>query len=311
MKNVNPVDLTFEHISDLMRRLRLRAPLHPLITLVNYDKEQPDRNDSGKVLSLDFYKISFKHSFTGSIKYGPGSYDFKEGGLAFVGPRQLVTMSADEADYQGYALYFHPALLQGHPLAKTIRHRYGFFSYAVAEALFLSEKEKTVISALFGAIATELENNLDHFSTDVLLSQIELLLNHSNRFYNRQFLTRKHLHHDLIDRMDIYLAELLNTGEGIIHGTPSARQIAEHLNVSQRYLSDMLRSLTGMTTQQHIHLHLIQKAKELLSSTAMTTGEIAYRLGFEHPQSFNKLFKQKTNMTPAGFRGSAYDQEYC
>jgi AraC-like DNA-binding protein len=303
MNNGTGITLTFSNIADLMRRIGLPGPLHPLIALVNYDIITPDLSNAGNRFLLDFYKISFKNSFNGSVKYGPGTYDFKEGGLAFVAPNQLVEMTANSADYQGYALYFHPDLLYSYPLAQNM-NKYGFFSYAVAEALFLSEKEKAIITSLFEAIAFELTNNIDQFSQDVFVSQLGLLLDHSNRFYNRQFLTRKPLNHDLITRMYNYLTTWNNDGNGLLNGTPSAQEIATHLKVSQRYLSDMLKSLTGKTTQQHIHLQLIEKAKELLATSTLTTAEIAYRLGFEHPQSFNKLFKQKTKTSPALFRQS-------
>jgi AraC-like DNA-binding protein len=284
-----------------MRRLKLDPPAHPMITLVNYDQVKIDLSDAGSWFKLDFYKITFKKNFNGSVKYGPGTYDFKDGGMAFLAPGQVVRMSPNLGDYQGYALYFHPGLLDGHGLAQGI-HNYGFFDYAVAEALFLSEKEKQIMETLFNAIATELDNHIDQFSENVLVSQLELLLNHSNRFYNRQFLTRKNMHHDLISRMNIWLNGRFEGNDMVTNGLPSPQDIATHLNVSQRYLSDMFKTLTGKTTQQHIHLALIEKAKVLLNQTTMTTAEIAYHLGFEHPQSFNKLFKQRTSISPVQFR---------
>ncbi|SFS83030.1 helix-turn-helix domain-containing protein [Mucilaginibacter polytrichastri] len=293
--------LKFNNISDLMRRLLLDPPAHPMMALVNYDQVKIDLRDAGCWFMLDFYKITFKKDFNGSVKYGPGTYDFKDGGMAFLAPGQVVQMTADPGDYQGYALYFHPGLLDGHSLAKGI-HSYGFFDYAVAEALFLSEKEKQVLEMLFRAIATELDNHIDQFSENVLVSQLELLLNHSNRFYNRQFLTRKNMHHDLISRMHAWLNAHFEGAGTVINGLPSPQDIATHLNVSQRYLSDMLKALTGKTTQQHIHLALIEKAKGLLNHTTLTTAEIAYHLGFEHPQSFNKLFRQRTRVSPVQFR---------
>jgi AraC-like DNA-binding protein len=305
MKRGNSKTLTFDTISELMRGLGLDPPMHPLIALVNYDTQNVDLISAGSWFLLNFYKISFKENFNGSVRYGPGNYDFTEGGLAFLAPNQLVEMSADPDDYTGYALYFHMDLFRQYPLARQIQ-LYGFFSYTVSEALFLSEKEKNVISSLFGSIEAELANNIDPFSQDVLVSQIELLLNHSNRFYNRQFITRKASNHDLIDRMNTYLSESFDSGSILNKGLPSPSDIADQLQVSQRYLSDMLRSLTGKTTQQHIHLWLIEKAKVLLSQDLLTTAEIAYQLGFEHPQSFNKLFKQKTNLSPASFRQKIY-----
>jgi AraC-like DNA-binding protein len=299
--------LKFNSISDLMRRLKLDPPSHPMMTLVSYDQVKVDLRNAGSWFMLDFYKIAFKKDFKGSVKYGPGSYDFKEGGMAFLSPGQVVKMTADPEDYQGYALYFHPGLLASHSLAQGIHH-YGFFDYAVSEALFLSEKEKQIMETLFKAVAIELNNHIDQFSENVLVSQLELLLSHSNRFYNRQFLTRKNLHHDQISRMNNWLNERFDGTDTIINGLPSPQDIATHLNVSQRYLSDMLKTLTGKTTQQHIHLALIEQAKVLLNQTTLTTAEIAYHLGFEHPQSFNKLFKQRTKISPVQFRRDQLNQ---
>lgn len=291
----------FDNISALMERVGLPSPLHPLITLVNYDENKPILADAGSQYLLHFYKIAFKSRFNGKAKYGPGSYDFRDGGLAFVGPNQIVQLSDDLQEHEGYALYFHPDLFYRHALASRI-HRYGFFSYSVSEALFLSEKEKIVIKSVFESIATELGTQTDHFSLNVLVSQIELLLHHCDRFYNRQFLTRNVTHHDLIDQMNAFLNERLYNDYALVSGLPTAQEIAEQLKVSPRYLSDMLKSLTGQTTQQHIHLKMVEKAKEMLGSDRLTTADVAYALGFEHPQSFNKLFKQKTGMSPAAFR---------
>lgn len=289
----------FSSISDLLRQMGLPSPTHPLVALVNYDLTPIDLSDAGNWFVLDFYKITFKRTFEGSVKYGAGSYDFKEGGMAFLEPGQVVQKTNDPNDYEGYALYFHPDLLRRHGLAEKIHH-YGFFSYAVSEALFISEKEKATMNAIFQVIDTELNERIDQFSDEVIVSQLELLLNQSNRFYHRQFVMRKNSHHELIDRMNKLLSEYFENA--LVSGLPSPQAIAADLRVSQRYLSDMLKTLTGKTTQEHIHLLLIEKAKSLLQKNKLSTAEIAYRLGFEHPQSFNKLFKQKTNLSPAAFR---------
>lgn len=283
-----------------MRGLGLPKPLHPLVALVNHEVTKMSREYAGRNFLIDFYKISFKKHYRGQVKYGQGFYDFEEGGLAFLAPNQLVTMSADESVYEGYTLYFHADLIRNYQLYKTIG-RYGFFAYAVNEALFLSDKEKNVAASLFKSIAAELENNIDAFSQDILVSQIELLLNHSNRFYNRQFLTRKAQHHDLINRMETYLDDYLRSD---ISSLPAVQQVSDHLKVSPRYLSDMLKTLTGLSTQQYIHHKLIEKAKEQLSATRLSISEIAYRLGFEHSQSFSKFFKAKTSLSPLEFRQS-------
>lgn len=292
--------IIFKNISELIRELGMPKPLHPLVALVNYDITKISRENAGRSFLINFYKVSFKKHFKGQVKYGQGYYDFEEGGLAFLAPNQLVTMTGDESSYEGYTLYFHADLIRNYPVGKNI-HQYGFFDYAVNEALFLSEKEKNVISTLFESIAVELDNNIDAFSQDVLVSQIELLLNHSNRFYNRQFLTRKAVHHDLIRQLDAYLSLRF---ENDLNGVPTVQDVADQLHVSPRYLTDMLKSLTGQSTQQHIHDRLIEKAKMILSTTPLTIAQIAYKLGFEHPQSFNKLFKRTTSLSPGAFRKS-------
>ncbi|PSL23009.1 helix-turn-helix domain-containing protein [Chitinophaga ginsengisoli] len=299
MKAIDP-PIIYKSISELMRDMDMSRPLHPLVALVNYETEKGGRNLVGRKFLIDFYKISFKKEFRGQIKYGQGYYDFEEGGMAFLAPGQLVTMSSEESCLEGYTLYFHADLIRNYPLAKNIQ-QYGFFTYAVNEALFLSDKEKKVIAGLLENIADELNNNTDAFSQDVLVSQIELLLNYSNRFYNRQFLTRKAIHHDLISQMDSYLESRFADQSG---GIPTVPEVASHLQVSPRYLTDMLKTLTGQSAQQHIHDRLIERAKMILSSTRLTVAEIAYQLGFEHPQSFNKLFKRHTNLSPTVFRKS-------
>ncbi|SFF23370.1 helix-turn-helix domain-containing protein [Spirosoma endophyticum] len=292
-----------QSISELLRFLQLPKPMHPLVALVDYQDIRADTEHLGKGYVLNFYKISFKKHFAGQIRYGQGYYDFEEGGLSFTAPNQVIAAAEEEKDYSGYTLLFHPDFIRNYPLGKHIG-KYGFFAYSVAEALYLSDKEKKLIFPVFDAIAIELDTNIDHFSQDVLVTQIELLLNYSNRFYNRQFITRKVVHNDLIVEMESYLADFFEAEKSLFEGPPTVQQLADHLNVSPRYLSDMLRSLTGQTTQQHIHNKLIDRAKDILSTTNATIAEIAYQLGFEYPQSFNKLFKSKTKISPLEYRQS-------
>lgn len=295
---------TFRSIAELMRYLGQAGPAHPLVTLMQYAPDNIQIGNPGDRISMDFYKISFKTSFSGKVKYGQHYYDFQDGGLAFVAPRQILTVSPmEDKSYEGFSLFFHPDLLIRYPLMDRINH-YGFFHYSTSEALFLSEKEKKVISSLFASISYELNNNIDNFSQDILVSQLEQLLNYSNRFYHRQFITRKIVHHELITRMEQLLSAYLFGEKALMNGLPTVQSIADQLNVSTHYLSDMLRSLTGQNAQQHIHNKLIEKAKEMLSSSDLTVAEIAYQLGFEHPQSFSKLFKRKTSSTPLEYRQS-------
>lgn len=292
-----------QSISELLRILHLPKPMHPLVALVDYKDIRVDTSHLGKGYVLNFYKISFKKHFAGQIRYGQGYYDFEEGGLSFTAPNQVIAAAEEEKDYSGYTLLIHPDFIRNYPIGKNIV-KYGFFAYSVAEALYLSDKEKQVIFSVFDAIAIELDNNIDQFSQDVLVTQIELLLNYSSRFYNRQFITRKVVHNELIVEMESYLNGFFNSEKPLFGGPPTVQQVAAHLKVSPRYLSDMLRSLTGQTTQQHIHNKLIDRAKDILSTSNLTIAEIAYQLGFEYPQSFNKLFKNKTRVSPLEYRQS-------
>ena len=294
---------TLKSISQLMRELGLPAPSHPLIALVDYKDVSSSMPVMGQKLSIDFYKISFRPHFHGQTRYGQGYYDFEEGGLAFLKPKQVVFSPESIDDYTGFALYFHPDFIRNYPLATSI-HQYGFFSYDVMEALFLSAREKQTITNLFDTITNELDTNIDVFSQDVLVAQITLLLNYSNRFYNRQFITRKTVNHELITKLEALLHTYFEKKTGLHEGLPSVKDICSQLKLSQRYLSDMLKSLTGMNTQQYIHRIMIEKAKVKLSTTELSISEIAYELGFEHSQSFSKLFKNKTKVSPLEFRQS-------
>jgi AraC family transcriptional activator of pobA len=303
MKNVSKQPVIFNSISELHRALGLPKPLHPLVSLVDYSNIAVDTAELEKGMVFNFYKISYKQNFSGKVKYGQSHYDFDEGGLSFISPNQVITALEGEADYGGYTLLIHPDFISSYPLGKSIKN-YGFFSYGVNEALYLSEKEKQVIVGLFKNIEMELESAIDQISQDVLVSQVELLLNYSKRYYNRQFITRKTASSDLIVRFESLLADYFDTDRPLIDGLPAVDELAEALNVSAHYLSDMLRTLTGQNTQQHIHAKLIEKAKELLSASELSVAEVAYQLGFEHPQSFSRLFKSKIKLSPLAFRQS-------
>jgi len=293
----------FDSLSRLHKALDMPAPMHPLVSLINNAEGSIplDRLPSPHILS--FYKISYKMNFQGHFKYGQHYYDFDEGGMFFVSPNQITGAHGPISDQSGYTLLFHPDFLLGYQLAKKIKS-YGFFSYSVNEALHLSQKEKTTIISVFESIEEELKGRIDNFSQDVVISQIELLLNYANRFYSRQFITRKAASSDLLQKVEDILHNYFQSPQAQNRRLPTVQFLSEQLNVSASYLSDMLRSLTGQNTQQHIHNHLIEKAKEQLSTSQALISEIAYNLGFEHAQSFSKLFKLKTSMSPLDFRRS-------
>lgn len=286
-----------------MRYLEQPAPENPLIALGDYRTVSVKVMEKARKISIGFYKISFKTTFHGSIRYGQDKYDFQEGGLAFLKPHQVVFHESDIEVNEGYALFFHPDLIRNHPLGSTIQ-RYGFFSYEVNEALCLSAREKEIIAEIFGQIARELQQATDRYSKVVLISQIELLLNYSDRFYNKQFITRDIPNRELISKMEKLLHQYFEERKGLESGLPSVGLISHALHVSPRYLSDMLRALTGLNAQQYIQNTLIENAKQKLAATDLSVSEIAFELGFEHPQSFNKLFKKKTNQSPLEFRQS-------
>lgn len=302
MKKEEHIPHQFNSISELHRMLGLPKPLHPLVSLVDNTKIAVEKEILRLSFLLNFYKISYKTGLRGKIRYGQNYYDFDEGGMVFTSPNQLLAAEED-TEYKGYTLLVHPDFLRNYPLAKNIKD-YGFFSYAANEALHLSEKEKLIILNIFKNIEDELQSAIDDFSQDVIIAQIELILSYSNRFYKRQFITRKAANHDLLAKLETLLNDYFNKETALMKGIPTVQYVADELHVSTHYLSDMLRTLTGQNAQQHIHSKLIEKAKEILSISNLSVAEVAYQLGFEHPQSFNKLFKQKTNLSPLQFRQS-------
>lgn len=293
----------FDSLSRLHKALDMPAPMHPLVSLINNAEGTIPLERLPGPHILSFYKISYKMNFQGKFKYGQHYYDFDEGGMFFVSPNQITGQHAPLSDQSGYTLLFHPDLLLGYELARKIKE-YGFFSYAIHEALHLSEKEKITIISVFQSIEEELKSKIDNFSQDVVISQIELLLNYSNRFYSRQFITRRAVSSDLLQKVEDILQVYFRSANPQKQGLPTVQFLSSQLNVSSSYLSDMLRLHTGQNAQQHIHNHLIEKAKEQLSTTPASINEIAYELGFEHPQSFSKLFKLKTSVSPLDFRRS-------
>ena len=301
MKRTNPPP-SIHSISELHSLLRLPKPAHPLVSVVNCAEIPFEPGDLTFGFLNNFYILSIKKDFKGKLKYGQQYYDFDEGMMSFMAPGQWIAQHSG-TNLVGWSLIFHPDFIRNYPLAKTIRN-YGFFSYAVNEALHLSEKEEAMIVSLLQNIQQEYLSTIDAFSQPVIVSQIDLFLNYCNRFYNRQFITRSNANSDLLTRLEAVLSDFFNTGKLRETGLPTVQSISEQLNVSPTYLSDMLRSMTGKNTQQHIHDKLIEKAKEILTSTSLSVSEVAYQLGFEYPQSFNKLFKNKTKLSPLAFRQS-------
>lgn len=293
---------TFKTLSEFHQMSGLPKPEHPLVSLVDYGLVTYQTKEKEISWVQQFYSMGLKRNIQGKFRYGQQQYDFDEGLLSFVAPGQVVRISTENPEIRpsGWLLLVHPDFIWNTFLAKKIK-AYDFFGYAVNEALFLSEKEEQIIIGILKNIEREYHANIDAFSQNIIITQIALLFNYSERFYQRQFLTRKKSGHQLLERLENVLHDYFTnglTGKGL----PTAQYIAEKLHVSPNYLGSLLKTLTGQTTQQHIHEKLIEKAKERLSTTQLTVSEIAYELGFEQPQSFSRLFKAKTNQSPLEFR---------
>ena len=293
-------------IAEYHRMMDLQKPQHPLISVIKFEdiKRQPD--NAPKSIIHNFYSVALKKNSTAKLKYGQEDFDFDEGIMHFMSPKQVLTIESTtvkEFKHTGWLLLIHPDFLWNSPLAKKIR-QYEFFGYKVNEALHLSDKEEAMVIGIMKNIIKEYHSNIDKFSQDIIIAQIELLLNYADRFYNRQFLTRKVSNHKILSRLEDILINYFNSDTLLKQGLPTVQHISEALNISPNYLSGLIKALTGQSTQQHIHDKLIEKAKEKLSATNLSVSEIAYELGFEHPQSFSKLFKTKTNLSPLEFRQS-------
>ena len=284
----------------------LPAPQHPLISLFDYGKVECSTEVHHKSFVFDFYHISVKRTLGTKYKYGQSHYDFNNGVMFFIAPDQVFgiePITEIASPKSGWVLMIHPNFLWNTSLASSIK-RYEFFDYAVNEALFLSEKEEATINVIVKNIEQEYQSNIDEFSQNIIVSQIETLLNYSERFYQRQFITRKAGDHKVLEEVEKILNRCFNDEALAKNGLPTVAYVANLLNVSPTYLSSLLKSLTGQSTQQHIHNKLIEKAKRLLSTTDATVSEVAYQLGFEHPQSFSKLFKSKSGVSPLAFKVS-------
>jgi len=302
MKAANKDFQVLATVSDFTRYFGFPNPLHPLLTVIDLEQSRHQVAPTCPALRQS-YIISLKKNLRGAMQYGRQSYDFSQGVLGFYAPGQLCEGNdgLDISELSGWMLVFHPDLLHKYPLGKKILG-YGFFSYQVHEALHLSDREEQVLDELLRGIRREAEQPTDAFSQDVLVAQLEVLLSHANRFYHRQFLTRRPAEHDLLSRFEELLT--IYFAQPDEQPLPTVQHFADALHVSPAYLSDMLRTLTGQNTQQHIHYALIERAKQLLRSTSLTINETAFQLGFEYPQYFSRLFKRKTGLTPAAFRFS-------
>ncbi len=293
-------------IAEFHRLRNLPKPVHPLISVVRFEDMSGSATGCPTSVVHNFYSIALKKNFDQKIKYGQRDFDFDEGLMHCMSPKQVLTIKASvagEFKHSGWLLLIHPDFLWNTTLLQKIK-QYDYFGYQVNEALHLSEKEEVLVTELIEKIDQEYQSDIDSFSQSVLIAQIELLLTYTERFYQRQFIIRKKDNHRLLDELEILLSTCFTDGNLADKGIPTVQFIAEQLHVSANYLSRVLQQLTGQSTRQFIQDKLIDLAKEKLSTTNLSVNEIAYSLGFEHPQSFSKLFRNKTEMSPLAFRSS-------
>lgn len=298
-------DISTIHIKTLTQQHKLMGmekPRYPLFSIMRFEDFPKIVNDERVKKISDFYQIALKKDCPCKLKYGQSQYDFDEGVLSFFAPKQVSILDPGlEFPESGWLLTIHPEFMRSYPLSKKIK-TFGLFDYNTNEALMLSDEEQRSLEAIFEHIEREYKLPIDNFSQDVVIANMELLFTYSQRYYNRQFITRKPLHNELLEKADKILSAHFDNAVGI--GLPTASDLASQLNMSPKYLSDCLKQLTGQTTQQLIHEKLIDHAKDILTTTELSVSEIAFQLGFEYSQSFSKLFKNKTNQTPVEYRQS-------
>lgn len=298
------MEIYLKSVAQQHQLIGIGKPKHPLFSVLRFDDFPKIENEERVKLLSDCYQIALKKDCPCKLKYGQTHYDFDEGVMSFFSPKQVSILEPGTVlPTSGWLLIIHPDFFQTYAINHKLKG-YGFFDYAMTEALILSEDEEAAIEGIFRQIEKEYQLPIDTFSQDVLVANVDLLLTLCNRYYNRQFITRKPANQTLLDKVDKLLTDYLEAHEGAEKGLPTATFIAAQLNLSPKYLSDLLRQLTGRSIQQHIHDKLIEKAKEQLASTTLSVSEIAYALGFDYPQSFNKLFKNKTNTSPLEYRQS-------
>lgn len=275
--------------------------LHPLISLVDLSKSNPLKRSK---FTLGFYAVIIKETHCGDLRYGNQYYDYAEGTVVFFGPGQIITNEPEGELHQPYgtAMIFHPDLIKGTSLGKQI-HEYSFFSYQSHEALHLSEKEKETVNACFGNIASEIGQNIDRHSKKLIVANLELLLKYCSRFYDRQFITREHVNHGIIEQFEQKLNEYLLGEKLKNNGLPTVAYFANELHLSPNYFGDLIKRETGKTALEYIQLQLIDLAKERIFDTAKSLSEISYDLGFKYPQHFTRFFKQKVGVSPNEYRG--------
>lgn len=293
----------FNSIEALTKSLGGKCIRHPMIELFDLSESEIAESNVNKRVVSSLYSITIKTKTSVPFRYGRKICDFSTGTVFGFAPEQAVSIEYGhkKGDVEGFALYFHPDFLLGTNLYNSIKN-YGFFSYDINEALHLSKAEQDSLKEILDKIDQELNQNIDDFSKDILVANIGLLLSYINRYFNRQFITRKHENQAIVDRVkqaiDDYLIKQLQTDNGL----PAVEYLARELFLSPGYLSDLLKKEVGKTAQEFIHISLLDKAKQALLASDKSVAEIAFSLGFDYPQYFSRLFKQKVGLSPVAYR---------
>jgi AraC-like DNA-binding protein len=288
-------------ITEAHQLLGLESPKHPLISIFRHTKQMnTDFNDMK--LSSNLFYIALKDKISGGFKYGRNTYDFQEGTLIFVAPNQILTPEETLVlDFEGWSILFHPDLIRNSELGNAINN-YSFFNYDVMEALHLSNTEKQGLTDCVNKIENEINQNMDKHSQELIIHNLESILKYSSRFYDRQFYTRANLSKDYLSKFEAFIKAYFDNNNQLEKGIPTVKQCGIEMNMSGHYLSDLLKNETGKSLIEHLHLQLIDRAKNSLLSTNDSVSQIAYSLGFGYPQYFSKLFKSKTGMSPSKYR---------
>ncbi len=289
----------FETVSDY-NAFNNNETLHPLISVVDLSKADPRE---GSRMYFGFYTIFLKDVKCGDLTYGRHTYDYQEGTLVFLAPGQVAGVNTNGETYQpkGYALVFHADLIHGTSLGRHI-HDYSFFGYQSHEALHVSKRERQLILDCLNKIEYELEQAIDKHSKKLIASNIELLLNYCTRFYDRQFVTRDHVHQGVLEKFEKLLNDYFASDKPQVMGLPSVMFCAQNLHLSSNYFGDLVKKETGKTAQEYIQSKLIDVAKEKMLDGGKNVSQVAYELGFKYPQHFARVFKQRVGHSPLEFR---------